>query len=175
MKWVLIIVAALLALVLLVLVVGSLLPVGHAASMIVHYDRPPEAVWSAITNVSAYPTWRDDVTKVEVLPAKEGRPRWIEEGSGERITFETVESDAPRRLLVRIADSGLPFGGTWTYSLTPDIDGTTLRVTENGEVYNPIFRFMSRYIFGHTATMDKFLRALGRHFGENVAPDADAD
>ncbi len=38
-----------------------------------------------------------------------------------------------------------------------------LTVTENGEVDNPLFRFLSRYVFGHTGTMDKlFATLMGR-------------
>jgi hypothetical protein len=33
-----------------------------------------------------------------------------------------------------------------------------------------MFRFMSRFIFGHTKTMETYLRALGQKFGEEVAP-----
>ncbi len=38
--------------------------------------------------------------------------------------------------------------------------GTRVRVTEDGEVYNPLFRFVSRFIMGHTATMDRYLDDL---------------
>jgi hypothetical protein len=43
-----------------------------------------------------------------------------------------------------------------------------VRITEDGEVYNPIFRFMSRFVFGHTHTMDAYLRALGKATGQEV-------
>ena len=43
--------------------------------------------------------------------------------------------------------------------------GTALRITEDGEVYNPLFRFMSQFVFGHHATVDTFLTDLGRKFG----------
>jgi hypothetical protein len=33
-----------------------------------------------------------------------------------------------------------------------------------------MFRFMSRYVFGHTATMDGVLTALAKHFGESAVP-----
>ncbi len=46
-----------------------------------------------------------------------------------------------------------------------DNTGTRLTITENGEVYNPIFRFMSRFVFGHTATMDQFLSDLKKRVG----------
>ena len=34
---------------------------------------------------------------------------------------------------------------------------------------NPLFRFLARYAFGHGRTMEAFLRALGRRFGEEVS------
>ncbi len=37
-----------------------------------------------------------------------------------------------------------------------------MRIMELGDVYNPIFRVASRFVFGHTATMEQFLRNLGR-------------
>jgi len=37
-------------------------------------------------------------------------------------------------------------------------------------VTNPLFRFMSRFIIGHTATLDQYLRALGKKYGSDAAP-----
>jgi hypothetical protein len=62
--------------------------------------------------------------------------------------------------VARIADTDLPFGGTWTYELKPEGAGTRVTITERGEVYNPIFRFMSRFVLSQTATMEKYLAAL---------------
>jgi hypothetical protein len=45
-------------------------------------------------------------------------------------------------------------------------------ITERGLVGNPIFRFVSRFVIGQTATMDSYLRALGKRFGEEVTPAA---
>lgn len=82
--------------------------------------------------------------------------------------MQTLESDAPRRLVTQIADPNLPFGGTWTTVITPADGESEVRITEGGEVRNPVFRFMSRFVFGLTATMDTYLRDLGKKFGENV-------
>jgi hypothetical protein len=57
--------------------------------------------------------------------------------------------------------------GTWTFEFVPDGGGTRLTITERGEVYNPNFRFMSRFVFGHTATMDAFFESLGKRVGES--------
>jgi hypothetical protein len=45
---------------------------------------------------------------------------------------------------------------------------TRVRITEDGEVYNPIFRFVSRVVMGHTAMLDSYLRALGKAVGQEA-------
>ena len=46
-----------------------------------------------------------------------------------------------------------------------------MQITEQGEVYNPVFRFVSRFIMGHTATASAFLTSLGARFGAAVVPE----
>jgi hypothetical protein len=72
--------------------------------------------------------------------------------------------DPPRRIVTRIDRSERAFGGTWTYELRPVATGTELTITEDGEVYNLIFRTLARFVFGHTATIDAYLRDLERQF-----------
>jgi uncharacterized protein YndB with AHSA1/START domain len=141
--------------------VGYLLPVAHVASLEARFARPPAEVFATIADVRRYPEWRPDVARVELL-AETPRTRWKESGGQGEITFEVEEAMAPDRLRARIADRSLPFGGTWTYEVTPSGSGTLLRITEHGEVYNPVFRVLSRFVFGHTATMEQFLRNLER-------------
>ena len=141
-------------------VVGYLLPVAHVASAEATFQRPPAEVYATIADVKRYTEWRRDLSRVEVL-SETPRTRWKESGSNGDITFEVDEAAAPNRLRTRIADPSLPFGGSWTYEVTPSGSGTAVRITEHGEVYNPFFRVMSRFVFGHTATMEQFLRNLG--------------
>jgi len=76
-----------------------------------------------------------------------------------------TESIPPKRLVSRIADTNLPFGGSWTYEITDDIaDRTVLTITEDGDVYNPIFRFASRFVMGQTATIDRYLADVEKKF-----------
>jgi hypothetical protein len=44
-----------------------------------------------------------------------------------------------------------------------------LRITENGEIRNIFFRFVSRFLMGYTKTMEDYLNALGQKFGEKIA------
>ena len=141
-----------------VVAIGYALPQGHVASRTAVLDAPPAQVFATILDVARHSEWRPNVEKVEV--AGTDPLRWREHSGGDVIPFEVVESRPHALLRVRIAASDLPFGGTWSYELEPQGTGTRITITEHGEVYNPIFRFMSRFVFGHTATIDSFLGGL---------------
>lgn len=170
MRWILGIGGVLVVVVAVVVVVGYLLPQSHTAVMSARYSAPPDSIWDSITDVAAFPKWRPGVARVEVVPDENGQRGWRERASGDVVTYRVVEVDQPRRLVTRIADENLPYGGTWTYELEPAGAGTRLTITERGEVYNPVFRFMSRFILGHTSTINGVLRALGTKHGEAVTP-----
>ena len=144
----------------MVVVIGYTLPVKHVASSSAELDAPPERIWERITDISAFPQWRKDVKSVEIVERAAAGPVWRERSGDGTITYETVESVPPQRLVTRISDRTLPFGGSWTFDLTPTPRGTHLTIREDGEVYNPMFRFASRYVIGHDATIRKYLAAL---------------
>ena len=149
---------ALVLLLVVVAAIGFMLPQNHVASVETVLAASPGRVFERISDPARYPEWRQDVTRVESLGTNP--QKWREHGSDDPITYEVVESRPPERRVVRIADADLPFGGTWTYELTLEGTGTRLVITERGEVYNPIFRFMSRFVFSHTATMERFIASL---------------
>jgi len=172
MKWLLIVLAAVVAVVALVALVGALLPRGHRASRTAVYRQPPNAVWQAVTDWRAFPSWRQEIQSVRELP--EGRPGWIEVSAQGELPLAVERQEEPALLVMRIADESLPFGGTWTWRLEPVGAGTRVTITEDGEVGNAIFRFLSRFVFGHTRTLETYLRNLGHRFGEEVVPAAPA-
>jgi uncharacterized protein YndB with AHSA1/START domain len=157
----LIILGVLAAAVLVVLIIGWRLPVAHVATSSVQLTASADSVFALISTPENYPAWRTDVKKVDVMK-EQGVTRFREDGSNGAILFEITETLAPRRFVTKIADKSLPFGGRWIYEITPTPTGSELRITEEGEVYNPIFRFVSRFIMGHTATIDGYLEAVGK-------------
>jgi len=167
MRWLLVVLGLLVVIAVVIALIGVMLPRDHVASTTTLINAPPESVWEALANVADYPRWRPDVRSVDVL-STEGALRWREHTGQGGMTLERAEEQRPRRLVARIADEKLPFGGTWTYELAPEAPGTRVTVTERGYVTNPIFRFMARYVFGHHRTQEDFLRALGRRFGHDV-------
>jgi uncharacterized protein YndB with AHSA1/START domain len=160
MKWLMMVLAAVAILVVVLLAVGWLLPETHRASRQATVPVSADAVWAVITNVDAFPSWRSDVKSVQRLPDRDGRPAWVEDTSNGKIPLAVERSEAPRLLVVRIADPNLPFGGTWTYEITPTANGSTLTITEDGAVYNPLFRVMARFVFGYEATLATYLQSL---------------
>ncbi|HEY7497574.1 MAG TPA: SRPBCC family protein [Vicinamibacterales bacterium] len=160
LKWILIVLAVIIVIGALTAIVGWSLPVAHVASRQRTFAAPPEVVWRHMTDVDAFPSWRADVKRIERLPDRDGRAVWAEHGSNGRITLAVEKSEPPRLLVLRIADPDLPFGGTWTYEVAPASGGSTLTITERGEIYNPIFRAMARFVFGYEATMAAYLDAL---------------
>ena len=168
MRWIAIAVGVLVALVVLVAVIGWLLPVKHRVTREATFRASPAQVYALITGVDAFPSWRSKVTSVQHDTTTAGAKRFREIGSDGSILFEVEDALPDQRLVTRIVDPTLPFGGGWTFELVPvDAGRTTLRITENGEVYNPIFRFVSRFVLGHHATIDGYLRDVGKRFGES--------
>jgi Polyketide cyclase / dehydrase and lipid transport len=141
----------------IVVMIGAMLPKEHVASRSILLHASPNEVFSLIAGPS---DWRG--LKYEVLT--QTPLKWRETDSSGTITYERVETIAPRRIVNRIADPKLPFGGSWTYEVAPSGDGTELTITENGEVYNPLFRFVSRFIMGHSATIEKYQHDLAARF-----------
>ena len=165
MKCLWIVLAVLAALILIVVVVGALLPTAHTVARKVLLPRAPAAVFTAITDATTQPQWRPGLKSVEPLPARAGKRCYREVLDFGPIDL-LVEAEEPgQRLVTRIVTEGSPFGGTWTFQLAPTADGTELSITEHGEVYNVVFRFLSKFVFGHTATIDGYLGGLAKHCG----------
>ncbi len=152
-------------------ILGARLPASHVARVRAAYWQEPQAIWDCMTRLPAAPNWRSGLKQVERLPDRDGKPVWVEVSRRGRLTlvFETME--APRRLVTRIADDALAFGGTWTFEIAPAPDGCTLTITENGAIHTPMFRFMARYIFGYHGMLMRYLRDLGKKFGEKTRPE----
>ncbi|MBZ5728338.1 MAG: hypothetical protein LAP87_25565 [Acidobacteriia bacterium] len=168
MKWLLLIVGILALTVALAALAGAMTPARHHATRRARFRVAPEALYAVLAGP---PDWRTGVKSFGVLPEENGRKRWWEEDSHrQKIAYELVEDRPPERMVVRIADRGLPFGGIWTFEIHPaPAGGAELRIQEDGEIYNVIFRFMARFFFGYTASIEGYLRDLGAKFGEQVA------
>jgi uncharacterized protein YndB with AHSA1/START domain len=167
LKWLLAAAALFVTIFLAMTFIGRALPSRHVATSSITVNQPVDSVWSAIRDFAGYPTWWPHVVTLNRTPDTPGREVWSQRDKyGDELPLEVVEEEPPRRLVTRIGADDLPFGGTWTYELSASVEGCTVTLTEDGEIDNPLFRFMARFVFGHHGTLESYLKALGRRFGE---------
>jgi uncharacterized protein YndB with AHSA1/START domain len=140
--------------------VGLALPVAHQARRTAVVPGPQGEVFAAITDFARHPEWRTGVSRVTVEGGGVGA-RVREENRTGSLSYRVERLEAPSRLVMRIVDESA-FGGTWTYELRPVAAGTEVTITEDGEIYNPIFRVVARFVLGYHAAIDEYLADLRR-------------
>lgn len=157
MKYLLIVLAVFALLVIAIVVIGAMLPKRHTATRMAFLKATPEQVFALISGPQ---DWRTDLQEYKFFEEKGHRMIRETDKHGQTIIYEIVKSQPPTLLKRTIADKNLPFGGSWTWNVRPSSDGSIVAIIEDGEVYNPIFRFVSRFVMGHTRTMDNYLAML---------------
>lgn len=161
MKYILIVLGIVFLIPVAIWIIGSFLPQSHTETVTEKFSASPEEIYSLITDVKSFPAWRSNVERVEVLNDDESNILWREYYSDDDpLSFRIIESTQSQRLVTEIADENLPFGGRWTFDIVPQQEGTSLTITEDGEVYNPIFRFVSTFIIGHDKTIRQYMTDL---------------
>jgi uncharacterized protein YndB with AHSA1/START domain len=159
-----------LALILLAVLLGLVLPREHQVDRRLHLKAPPEKVWTLVAEHAQDPTWRSQLKSTTRVSDRKGHPVWEDAfANGEKIAYETTERVEGRKLVRTIVDQKL-FGGTWTYEVQPESAGTMLSLSEHGWVSIP-FRAVARFVFGHASTLELYLKDVARHFGETTSPE----
>lgn len=161
-------VAVLLGLVALIWIAGAFLPKEHTVTRSARIAAATETVFSLITDAPSYPSWRKGVTSVDMQASANGKMRWKEKSKDGEVEFELAEMTLPTHVVVTIVSENLPYGGRWVFALQPDGTGTRLRVTEEGFVKPPPFRFLARYVFGYASTIEGYLKDVGKRFGQEA-------
>jgi hypothetical protein len=159
MKWLWIVPLICIGLVIVVAIIGMLLPKHHIATRRAAFKQSAAALWSLISDVDSFATWAPGVKSLEKLPPRDGQEAWkLIHNRGDSMSFALVERTPPSRFVTRIIDESA-FGGTWTWVITPQGENAaTVAITEDGDIHNPIFRFVARFILGYRGTMDAHLR-----------------
>ena len=171
MKIVLGILGTLVGLILLIAVIGAMLPREHRASSRIRLKAAPDSIWAVIRDYEHAASWWPEVKSVKRLADLDGHERWEETMKMGPIAFVLTEERPPNFLRSAIDTSGgSPFGGDWLHQVEASAEGTTVTITEEGWVGNPVFRSISRVI-GYHRTLDSYLSALALHFGERITPE----
>ncbi len=140
---------------------GLFLPKSHTVTKTIHLNYDIENVWVYITNVQQYPKWLHRVKKVEVVSTNpQGLTSWQEHYQYDKPTmFQIKESYPYSNLVIKTADLETPFTGKWIINLKEEENGTLLTITEQTEIYNPIYRSLA-YMRGQDSNLDEYVTNL---------------
>lgn len=155
----------------LVWVAGSFIDREHRAASRIMLNQPIDTVWAIVRNLGALRGTWPEMTRAERLePDPQGRERWRETVDGFELRLVVAEAAPPSRLVTEVESApGAAFGGRWVYQLDRSHGGTVVTVAEEGWIGPPPFRIMSR-VMGYHGSIDQYLAALARHFGESLTP-----
>jgi hypothetical protein len=146
-KWIAYIAGGLVLLVAGIAIIGARLPRNHTARRTLRIARSPADLWPIVMQATA----------------------------ASSVPVDVIENDPPHRLVTRVSASERNFGGTWTIAIVPLPQGSDVTITEDGWVANPIFRFISRFVIGHHATMDALLAGVAKRLNEEAALSGDSE
>ncbi|MBY0423605.1 MAG: SRPBCC family protein, partial [Parvularculaceae bacterium] len=122
-------------------------------------QKPAAEIAAIIRDVEGYPRWRGVVVEDVVVEAD--AVTYVEISEGDRIAFRLTEPIRDGQFVATMTDPALPFGGRWTITLTPDDSATRVRIEEDGEIRDPLYRFFAHFVFGYTSSMKSYLKNLG--------------
>jgi uncharacterized protein YndB with AHSA1/START domain len=170
MRWILWSITLFMLLLGAIIIAGGLVAREHQITRTVALAAPPGAVFAAIADLEAMPAWRPEVSRVERVSDPDGLlPTYRALGVRGTVTWTVVEVRPPTRLTLRIEGAGPGFSGTWSFDVAAassgDAAGTQLTITERGDIDNPLFRFLSRFVVGYGKGLDTYVAALVRHLG----------
>ena len=161
--------------------IGTSLPIAHSAECVTFLTAAPDAVFYAINDERSSVAWRPELRSVSLTSGSGKTAVWRETyKDGQVLTLRTVTGSllrGPNGLRVDNLVRSIPFDpragfdGTWTYTISAPREPapTVVSIEEQGNIYNPVFRFLSKYIFGYTGSIRTYLGDLSQKYGESPA------
>ena len=149
---------SLILVILLVWFIGGRLPQRHEVMVSANIDANIQSVWRLLNDFKAYPEWRPSITQVQRMPDYQGNEVWQEsDRHGNDVAYATIESVSNQRITRRIVTKDLPYAGQWILELSPTSTGCRLNITEQGEIYNVLYKIIGKYIIGYDASIKRFI------------------
>ena len=142
---------------------GARMPATHSVSVTGVVQAPPEKVFGLITYVKNGDNWRPEVKSVTTLAPDHGRDHWVEHlAYHQYMTFLAVDTVPSTLRRVKLDDPKAAYGGTWTYELAPrpTAESTTVKITEDGYINPPVYRFVMARVMGPTKNLDTYMKNL---------------
>ena len=160
--------------------IGTSIPIRHSARCSAQVDAPAEVLFNAIADDGISPSWRPEVRSVVLVSGAGLTAVWRETyKNGQELTLRTVSSvnspaSARRKSLIRTIpfDPRAGFDGTWDFEVEPPAnpgEPALVSIGEQGNIYNPVYRFLARYVFGYDGSIKTYLTDLAKKYGQTPA------
>ena len=164
--WFAVALGALVGMVVAMTLVGYGLPRQHVVTRTRTLPVDPPTAWAALVDFPGQVAWRRGLTAIDRLPDADGAEVWREQSGRRAVAFRTVIADPPTRLVRQVDNQRGPFRGRWEFAVEPGPGPGRCRVTltEFGEVANPLFRYLTRFMIGQATSVERYLADLERKF-----------
>ena len=153
--------------------VGTSIPIWHSTKCGADVAAPAAALFAAIADDGSSASWRPELQSVTLVSGSGPTSVWREKyKSGQVLTLQTSsQSFGSIEQVVRTIpfDPGLGFDGIWVFDVGKSGQQhgqTRVAINEEGHIYNPVFRFLTKYVFGYEGSIRSYLSDLGAKFGE---------
>ena len=149
--WFVLIISAGLAIALLLL-----MPATTRTTVKIGFDAPIREVWEVYTDFESQPSWRSDVTRVEMSSDKTS---WIEElkKSGMIIRFRLLEKTPPSKLILQTSAESY-FEGRYIAEFKQENGGTVGTFTEEATTLGIFPKLMRRLFFNQKKFIEEYAK-----------------
>ncbi len=155
------VVASLVLLFLLMAFLGGKEPETHTATLSIEVAKPRGEVWRLLDEVEGFPEWLPGITKVEMMPAREGRRTFRQHQGRNSFVMEEIAKQSETLVTRTITDDHGYFSGRWEHRFEEAAPGRTrLTLTEVGTIKPKFPRAVMRYTIGYDFYLRKFAKAL---------------
>lgn len=147
---------------------GKTLPFEHHEEITAELNTSSKKVWQILTDYKDMPTWWSAVVKTVDEKQPDGKTvTWNYDQHGKRIGFVTVKQENEKLLVREIVTKGLPFGGSWSFELTPlSSNKTKLTLIEDGFIRPALARIVMIHFIGIRSNMESFIDALKKKINQ---------
>ncbi len=158
--------------------IGTSIPMDHFALCSAQIAVPSTELIRTVLDDGSSRAWRPELRNVTLLSGEGPTAIWQETNKyGQVLTLRTtveVQHDpmhAGTTLIVRKTPFSprLGFGGIWVFEVPASGRAgatSSVSVSEQSRIYNPLYRSLAKYVFGYTATLQTYLTDLARKYGE---------
>jgi len=145
----------------IIMIVSKLVSEQYEASSMAYYNCDLKKLWDLVTDSANQAAWRTAIIRVEKLSDISGRNIWKEFNSnGQVMKIETSEYSPMRRLVRRLINENQDGEIIWIYDFAEVGEVSTLTVSEQGKMLNPILKLISKFNSSKSEVLNMYFQDI---------------